>query len=1684
VTLAAIAMLAGRRGRCLLVAAVAVGAMGVSAASALGAPMWEITMKHKNYYGAQEYSFEGTVTSGSDEITHVLPYERIGGVGSETSPLNPLLQLVHGAVPIPGIELRSATGIPAKTTITKVVLAETSQGQVVTMSNPASATGKIVITAITAGAFDPLTETETGPEKAETFARESAFNTYTITVKNTGTESSGAVTVEDTLPEGMLLGGTLSGPPAFISVGRAWTAPAGSCEVSHGEEEGARVVKCSTTKALAPGESYDPIRLHVDVTRKAAIPSTTNVATVSGGGAAASASTGVEGKTTITPAVPFGIDTFATSLATSVNGEEGELPGGHPSGQLTEILDNYTTSEENGSLVAAGGGPKELQVEAPPGFLGNVQTLPRCPLGLLRGANGSRCPENTAVGYTNASFSGSIRGGKPEVEGTNALVYNMAPAPGFPAELGFTVHGGIPFLLETKLRSDGDYGVTAGDSAVGEKLLGAKTTLCDNGVGGVPGSFFCKAPAPSSKPFLTNPTECAAAKWGMYVNPWEEESDYVSSHTSTPAPSGCPPLPFAPQIGFEPSLASEGGSTEADEPTGMTFNLNLPQAGESAPGATAGRTLTCEQGSWENSPTGHSYEWLHNGAAISGATSETYTLKEADQGMAVQCEVKASNAGGGAAALSRPVVVSPVPTTAAPVPPALIVAPTGSAFAAGELTCVPGTWTGATTPLTYQWLRNGEAIVGATGIKYKVQPKTPAEGGDVPSALQCDITGTNGGGAVSAVSASILTTPKPAPTPPTPAPNSSPQISGQAAAPATPELKQLDMTLPAGMTVSPSAAHGLQACSDAQFGLGTEFGPGQEEQKKHSEELTKHFVPETPAKAASCPEASQVGTVEVFTPLLSGAPTAEGVLESGLGLECSRGTWSGGPALSYQWFRNGVPIANATGEKYAATSADEAKAIQCQVTATNEGGSSAAVSRPAVQGENAASIAHSEPIPPPLPPSSIAAPSGDASPGSTLTCAGGVWTGSPSLSYRWLRGGALIAGAEAEAYPLTAADQGKVIQCQVTGTNAGSSVIADSAGVIVSPVPSPTPPLPGAALQGQLFVGEPECGNANHPEQPTCTNEDAKDGKLFRLFIQLQDESAGLVVKLHGSTRVANTETGQLESVFEDQPQQPFELLTLKLKGGPTAPLANPQSCGPATTAADFTPWSTPSTPDATPTSSFNVEGCPATMPFSPSFNAGTTGPNATAAGMSTSFSLTFSRQDREQDLSGVQVHMPLGLTGKIAGIPLCGEAQANAGTCGPQSEIGTATSLAGPGPDPFPETGRVYLTGPYKGAPFGLSVVTPAVAGPFNLGNVIVRSAISINPYTAAVTVTSDPLPQFLDGVQLRLREVSVNVDRSGFMFNPTSCSAQRVSTTLSALQGASAQVSSPFGLGGCTSLPFKPTFTASTQAHTSKTEGASLDVKVSYPPGTYANIAKTLTELPTALPSRLTTLQKACLSAVFEANPAACPEGSVVGYATAHTPLLNVPLNGPAYLISHGGAAFPDLEIVLQGEGVEVILDGQTDIVKGVTKTTFNALPDSPVSTFELNLPEGPHSALGANVNVCTTPLNLPTTLTGQNGAVIKQTTHVAVTGCPPTVSITKTKLSGNALLVTVKTSAKGTVKISGPGLKTVKKNLTAGTHQIRVALTKAGRSKRKHRKKTSVHISLTVGKQAVAKATTVRL
>ena len=534
-------------------------------------------------------------------------------------------------------------------------------------------------------------------------------------------------------------------------------------------------------------------------------------------------------------------------------------------------------------------------------------------------------------------------------------------------------------------------------------------------------------------------------------------------------------------------------------------------------------------------------------------------------------------------------------------------------------------------------------------------------------------------------------------------------------------------------------------------------------------------------------------------------------------------------------------------------------------------------------------------------------------------------------------------------------------------------------------------------LEGAAYLAAP-APNGETGENPF--------NSLVALYIVAEDPASGVLVKLAGEGHL-DEGTLRLSTTFRNAPQVPFEDLRLDLFGGPRASVTTPPVCGSYATQASFTPWSGTGTVNVeSPAGEFAITagvgaaGCPANpLPFSPGFAAQS---ENVQAGAFTSFALEVSRPDGDQDLAGVTVQLPPGIAAMLSSATPCTEAQANADACPPQSEVGQATAVSGLGPEPFTVAGgRVFITGPYQGAPFGLEIVTPAVAGPFNLGEVVVRSSIYVNPSTAAITILTPSLPTQLKGIPLQLDRVLVSVNRPGFEFNPTNCEPKRIEGTLAGAQGASASVSSPFQVANCASLPFHPTLTATTEGRASKADGASLDVKVTSTPG-QANIAKTVLTIPGALPARLTTIQKACVAAVFEANPSSCPEGSVIGQAIVHTPVLKSPLTGPAYLVSHGGAAWPDVEFVLQGEAITLILDGQTAIKNGITTSTFNTVPDAPVSSFEAILPQGPHSALTANLpaaanyDLCGSNLTIPAVITAQNATVITQATKVTVLGC----------------------------------------------------------------------------------------
>jgi hypothetical protein len=599
---------------------------------------------------------------------------------------------------------------------------------------------------------------------------------------------------------------------------------------------------------------------------------------------------------------------------------------------------------------------------------------------------------------------------------------------------------------------------------------------------------------------------------------------------------------------------------------------------------------------------------------------------------------------------------------------------------------------------------------------------------------------------------------------------------------------------------------------------------------------------------------------------------------------------------------------------------------------------------------------------------------------------------------------------------------------------------------IVGTAEAYTPLLP-QPLKGHVYLASPICGGSG---QRTCTETDAADGDLYRTYIEL-DDAAGrrrpdIVVKMEGKVE-ANLATGQLTVKLDNNPQLPLTQLVIHLNGGPRALLDNPTICGLATTTSDLKPWSatgvTPppesqtifGTQDAHPTSFYEVQGCSNPLPFHPSLQAGTLTPEA---GAFSGFTATIAREDGEQFLSGIQMRAPLGLSALLSSVPLCDARHAETGTCPQASRVGTSRVWLGAGPSPFEMTGNIYLTAGYEGAPFGLSIVTNAIAGPLNFGLVIIRARVDIDPETSALTITGRSLPQIVFGALLRMRRLKLDIDRPNFIFNPTNCAEQKITAAIVGSNGTTTDLSNRFEIGGCRDLIFKAVVTAKATVHAGDPDGAGLDIRLKrphLPVGSQANVASMQMSLPKQLAVRLTALRNACPQRVFTDNPADCPHPSIVGTARASTPVLPVQLTGPVYLVAHGRASFPATALVLQGDGVRINAIGITRIGrKGIARIIFPTIPDVPITTFEIQLPRGPQSMLDASPNICDAAyvgtksrksanriagarhrvnkhmaLAMPTELVAHNGAVMHIDTKVAVTGCTNRLAATHRDTNG---------------------------------------------------------------------------
>lgn len=541
------------------------------------------------------------------------------------------------------------------------------------------------------------------------------------------------------------------------------------------------------------------------------------------------------------------------------------------------------------------------------------------------------------------------------------------------------------------------------------------------------------------------------------------------------------------------------------------------------------------------------------------------------------------------------------------------------------------------------------------------------------------------------------------------------------------------------------------------------------------------------------------------------------------------------------------------------------------------------------------------------------------------------------------------------------------------------------------PMPNPTrfdmstPRCPDASKIGTATVETPLLDEALNGTVYLAAQGDNPSDSLIAMYLVIDDEKTGITVKLPGKV-VPDPKTGQLTATFENNPQLPFEDLTLKFRGGgPRSTLATPDVCGTYETKGSWTPWSAPESGPPSPTiDSFTVAGncspSKAQRPFDLGFSAGTTDPKA---GKHSPFTLRITRPDGSQELDTVSATVPQGLLATLKGVEICSDAQiakatsrSNPGdgtkeiadpSCLSSSQVGTTTIGAGVGSEPiYVKTGKAYLTGPYKGAPASLTFIVPAVAGPFDLGVQVVRTALNVDPKTAQVTAVSDRIPQILSGIPVQIRDVIVNVDRNGFILNPTNCEAMSVTAKVGGSNGAVSNLSNRFQVDGCKGLKFKPKLSLKLQGKTKRASYQRLTATLTAKPGE-ANISRTAVTFPHSIFLAQEHIRTVCTRVQFAAD--ACPKGSIYGHAEAITPLLDGTISGPVYLRSSDNT-LPDLVAALRGpddQPIEVELSGRTDSKNQGIRNTFDIVPDAPVTKFTLQMFGGQKSLLVSSQNLC---------------------------------------------------------------------------------------------------------------------
>ncbi len=472
-------------------------------------------------------------------------------------------------------------------------------------------------------------------------------------------------------------------------------------------------------------------------------------------------------------------------------------------------------------------------------------------------------------------------------------------------------------------------------------------------------------------------------------------------------------------------------------------------------------------------------------------------------------------------------------------------------------------------------------------------------------------------------------------------------------------------------------------------------------------------------------------------------------------------------------------------------------------------------------------------------------------------------------------------------------------------------------------------------------------------------------GHLTRAWLTVDE--LGVHAKIPGEF-LLDPSTGQITSVFLETPQVPIREFNLHFKGGPHGVLATPLACGTYQTTFALTPWA--GGKDAVGTTPMTFDRNCDVGGFSPRLNAGAVNP---AGGAFSAFVTDLLAGSGEQNLAGLSLTLPPGVLAKVAGVALCPDAAAPSGACPPESQIGTTNVATGPGSSPLwiPQPGKdptaIYLGGPYRGGPYSLIVKTPAQAGPFDLGDVVVRVSLRVDPTTAQVTAVSDPLPQILEGVPVTYRDVHVDLNRPQFTSNPTNCDPMQVTGMAVAATGATKALSSRFQVANCARLGFAPKLAFRMRGKTKRTGHPALSTTLTMPRGN-ANIARVKVLLPKGEQIDQSHINNPCTRVQFNAN--ACPRTSVLGVARAFSPLLGQPLEGPVYFRSNGGEReLPDLVADLRGP-IHLILIGFIDATKNARiRTVFATVPDAPVSRFKLDLFGGERGLLTNSENLCKT-------------------------------------------------------------------------------------------------------------------